>query len=206
MNWVTQIGPNSEMNSSLRDTFMRWQCRVRQIAMREYSGQPDVSFTPSVYLKKSHQPLTKIITVLSKLPAHSKTPELRHIFKHTNDPAQRRGKALQFLSETYYQRHSEFADMLTATFIPNSVTAKIIESTAMCKLIFEAYCQRFELVCAVNRLNKSHANYQATWWHNVLFNQNLDPETIILGFVPEWNSSSAFRDTQGTISKESKSI
>ena len=127
MNSVAPIHEKSGTVLPLRDKFMGWQCRVRQIAMRETMGRPNDAIAPVVYLEAGSEPLGQIVTVICKLQIHSKTPELRHIFKHTNDPAQRRDKALQFLSETYFQKHREFSDMLVATFIPDSYVAKALE-------------------------------------------------------------------------------
>ena len=191
MNLVAKTSEVLEPVLPLRDAFMRWQCRVRQIAMRENLGRPDDASTPTVCLPCALDPLGKIITVLCKSPAYSKTPELRHIYQHTNEPAQRRDKALQLLAESYYQKHAEFSNMLTATFAPKSKFAIALEKTALCQLKFDAYGQQFELVCVVTRLGNTHPNYLATWWHNIIFNPNLNPQSIILGFSPNWEISSA---------------
>ena len=87
--------------SSLRDTFMGWQCRVRQIAMRNNLGRPDYGVTPHAYLEPNKEPLGQIVTVICKSQSYSKIPELQHIYKITNDPAQRRDKAVQLFSDTY---------------------------------------------------------------------------------------------------------
>jgi len=184
---LEMTGPPSPLCSA----FMKWQCRVRQIAMRDDNGRPDDGITPAVYLPSQDHPLGYIVTILCKSAAHSRTPELQHLFKHTNDPAERREKALQLLSDSYYQKHREFSDMLTATFAPDSSGAAAMLHAAHCRLAFEAYGQRFDLHCTVTRLLGSHPNYQATWWHNLLFNPNLDPETVMLGFTPDWSESSS---------------
>ena len=189
MNSITPIQKNSESWKPLRDKFMGWQCRVRQIAMRENLGRPDDAIAPYAYSEVTSESLGQIVTVICKLQAHSKTPELQHIFRHTNDPAVRRDKALQLLSETYYQKHREFSDMLVATFTPNSYVAKALEKAGKCNLEFNAYGHRFKLRCKVTKLGSSHPNYQATWWHNILFNPNLNPDILILGFEPDWKSS-----------------
>ena len=189
MNSITPIHKNSESWKPLRDKFMGWQCRVRQIAMRENLGRPDDAIAPYAYSEVTSESLGQIVTVICKLQAHSKTPELQHIFRHTNDPAERRDKALQLLSETYYQKHREFSDMLVATFTPNSYVAKALKNAGKCYLEFNAYGHRFKLRCKVTKLGSSHPNYQATWWHNILFNPNLNPDILILGFEPDWKSS-----------------
>jgi hypothetical protein len=178
---------------ALRDSFLRWQCRVRQIAMREASGRPDDAVTPALTLPGQDAPMGHIITVLSRNWANSRTPELQHLCRATNDPAQRRSKALALFSETYYQQPREFTDTLTATFPPCSPGAAAIEAAGACRLAFDAYSQRFDLYCAVRRLDRSHPLHQATWWHNLMFNPNLNPGTIILAFKPDWSRSSATR-------------
>ena len=83
--------------SPLRDAFLRWQCRVRQMMMRDKMGRPDEAVMPALTLQGEAEPMGHIITVLSKGPAHSKTPEMRHMAQRTNDPASTREAALKIL-------------------------------------------------------------------------------------------------------------
>ena len=55
--------------------------------------------------------------------------------------------------------------------------------------MFEAYNHNFKLDCEVELLRKEDPLYQATWWHNSLFNSNLHPDTLILAFNVNWSSS-----------------
>ncbi len=167
--------------------FLRWQCRVRQMAMRENAGRPSDGITPAVFLPGAQEPMGHIVTVLSKRDPYSKTPELIHIAKRTNDPAQRREKALEYFSETYFQKADEFSDVLTASFAPDSDGASAIESAKNCSLVFEAYGQSYQLHCNVKSLPADHWLYQATWWHNYQFNQHLHPQSVILAFSPVWD-------------------
>lgn len=191
MNGIQEVFGIEQEPSPLRDAFMRWQCRVRQIAMREKQGKPDAGAIAEVVPEGASEPLGSIITVLSKAPMFTKTPELKHMFLRTNDPAQRREKALQLFSETYYQKHGEFSDLLTATFLPKSEGAQTLIDAKRCHLGFDAYNQNFSLKCQVRSLSKGEPLYQATFWHNLLFNPNLSPDTIILGFQPVWDDCSA---------------
>jgi len=159
------------------------------MAMRENHGRPDDAVTPSVTLPNEPEPMGHIITVFSKWGAHTKTPELKHMVKRTNDPAQRREKALEYFSSTYFQKPKEFSDTLSATFQPDSVGAKKLIEAGQCSLEFEAYAQRYRLQCKVQSLSANHPLYQSTWWHNLLFNPELHPDTIILGFKPDWDAS-----------------
>ncbi len=178
-------------NTALRDGFMRWQCRVRQIMMRDGRGRPGDAIMPALTLPGEDTPMGHIITVMSKAPQYSKTPEMRHMVRKTNDPVQRREAALTFFSEHYYQRAAEFSDILTATFPPGSPGALSIREAGRVTLTFEAYNQRYDLACRVLTLTEHNPLHQATYWHNLLFNPGLAADTIILGFEPDWPRSTA---------------
>ena len=178
-------------NGALRDGFLRWQCRVRQMMMRDDRGRPGDPIMPALTLPGESVPMGHIITVMSKAPQYSKTPEMRHMVRKTMDPAQRRQSALTFFSEYYYQKAAEFSDILTATFPPGSPGAARIREAGRAKLGFAAYGQRYDLDCRVWTLAEHNPLHQATYWHNLLFNPNLPSDTIILGFEPDWARSSA---------------
>ena len=178
----------------LRDAFLRWQCRVRQIMMRDEAGRPGDGIMPALTPKGANEPLGHIITVMSKSPAHSKVPEMRHMATRTQDPAQMRESALKFFSEFYYQKASEFSDVLTATFPPDSPGAQAIRRADRCTLSFEAMGQRFDIDAKVWKLATKNPLWESTYWHNALFNPGLPKETVILGFEPDWDASSAHPD------------
>lgn len=185
---ATQLG-QSYSDHPLRMNFLKWQCRVRQLNMRDGGGRPDAAIMPSVYLDDADASVGSIITVLNKSPGYSVTPELQHMARKTHDPAQRRADALKFLSANYYQKAAEFSDVLTATFAPGSEGALMIRRASSCRLVFEAYSQRFDLNCKVWKLAQHNALYQATMAHNLLFNPGMPPDTIVLGFEPDWGTS-----------------
>lgn len=175
----------------LKLAFLKWQCRVRQTAMRDNFGRPDDSITPDLYLADEAAPLGAIITLINKNPAHSVTPELSHMIAKTNDPAQRREQALRFFSATHYQKANEFTDILTATFPPASPGAARIREAGDVRLVFDAYAQVFDLTCKVWTLVQHDHLHQATMAHNRLFNPALQPDTVVLGFQPDWDRSTS---------------
>lgn len=177
--------------SPLRLGFLKWQCRVRQIAMRDNEGRPDDGMIPALYLPGEDAPLGHVITILNKAPGYSVTPELNHMLARTNDPAQRRETALRFFSAGYYQNAAEFSDILTATFPSGSPGAARIRAAERARLVFDAYAQRFDLDCRVWRLAAKNPIHQATMAHNRLFNPDLPGDTEILGFEPDWGQSSS---------------
>ena len=176
-------------NEKLRDRFLRWQCRIRQIAMRRHDGRPTSAMTPLVHL--SDEPVARIVTVLCRRPEHSVTMELRHLARRTHDPAERRENALQLFAERHYQAATEFSDTLTASFPPDSQTAARLLEGRECRLDFEQFNQRYRVHCAVRRLSEHNPLREATFWHNLLFNPRLAADCIILGFEPDWGRSEA---------------
>ena len=120
---------------------------------------------------------------------YSVIPEMLHMSRKTFDVAQRRSQALQYFSATYYQKPSQFSDILTATFQSRSQGANLITRASTCSLVFEAYAQRFKLECAVEDLSDKNPLFISTLAHNRLFNPDLPADTRVLGFAPDWNAS-----------------
>ncbi len=186
---VAAANEHKRVDHPLKKSFLRWQCLTRQMMMRDNQGRPDDAITPAVLLAGSKEPLGHIITILNKADGHSLVPEMQHMLRKTNDPAQVRDAALQFLSETYFQKASEFSDILTSTFPPGSEGATTIRRANGCVLLFEAYGQSWELDCKVWRLIAPNPLFEATLAHNRLFNPALPDETVVLGFEPDWDKS-----------------
>ena len=176
-------------NEQLRDHFLGWQCRIRQIATRSRDGRPTSGMMPLAFAAGADTPVAHIVTVLCKRPEHSVTMELRHMARRTHDPAERRENALTFLAERYYQSAREFSDILTASFPPDSATAATLLDHRECRLAFEQFSQRFDVHCTVRRLSRNNPLREATFWHNLLFNPRLTADCAILGFEPDWPRS-----------------
>ena len=181
--------PRSHAGADLRNRFMRWQCRVRQMAVREEGGRPNDGMVAEVTPAGAAAPLGHVVTVLCKTVADERTDEFRHLAKKTHDPAQRREGALRILAEAYYQKADTFSDVLTATFQPGSEGASALREAERCTLRFEAFRQAWTLDCKVWTLGEHNPLWQATYWHNVLFNPTLPMRSVILGFEPDWSRS-----------------
>ena len=66
-------------NERLRDAFLGWQCRIRQIAMRRHDGRPTSGVTPLVSVSRELTPGSAPSLVPHSLPdaALETGPELR---------------------------------------------------------------------------------------------------------------------------------
>jgi hypothetical protein len=172
--------------AALRDHFLGWQCRLRQLAVREAGGRPSSGMRPELRLTAAGPPLGTITTLILRREPGQATAQFRHMARKTQDPAERYDAALKMLAATYYQRSREFSDQLTALFGPSSEIAERSLSAGRCLLAFEQYSQRYTLPCAVRALAEDEPAYQATYWHNALFNPALPGDVQVLGFQPDW--------------------
>lgn len=157
--------------------------------MREHDGRPDASVMPVLSItgsQGSEESIGHLMTVLNRLPEHSMLPELQHISRRSFEPAKRREDALKLFCSTYFQRAQHFSDMLTASFGPESEAALRIQRARHATLRFDKFSQKVELRCRVWRLTERNYFWQATFWHNGLFNPGAPADMIVLGFEPEW--------------------
>ena len=60
-------------------------------------------------------------------------------------------------------------------------------------LEFEEFAQGYRIPCAVAALDSEHPFYQATYWHNRMFNPNLPAEIAILSFTPDWQHALGYQ-------------
>ena len=138
--------------AALRDHFLGWQCRLRQLSVREAGGRPTSGMRPELRLMAEGPPLGAITTlILRRAPAEA-TAQFRHMVRKTQDPAERHDAALKMLAAAYYQRPQEFSDQLTALFGPGSEIVERTCATGRCLLAFEQYSQSYTLPCSVRAL------------------------------------------------------
>ncbi len=177
--------------AALRDHFLGWQCRLRQMAVRQAGGRPTSGMRPEVRFAEADQPLGAITTLIVRREPHEATAQFRHLVRKTQDPAERYDAALETLAAAYYQRPQAFSDELTALFGPASDLADQLLAAGHCVLDFEQYSQRYRLPCAARNLGQDEPAFQATYWHNALFNPALPGGLRVLAFQPDWARAEA---------------
>jgi hypothetical protein len=174
---------------ALRRAFLGWQCRIRQIAVRDHGGRPTRGMRP--VLEVAGQRLGSITVVLNKRDGGESTTQFRFMVKKTHDPLERYETAMRHLAAAYYQRPESFSDQMTALFAPDASLPRQIAGRGDCVLIFEQFRQSWRLPCAARLLGPDAAEYQATYWHNALFNEHLPGEVQIVAFAPDWTHAEA---------------
>jgi hypothetical protein len=68
-------------------------------------------------------------------------------------------------------------------------------AASRCVLAFHERSRSYRLPCDVELLGRDDALFQATYWHNALFNPDLPPDIAIVSFVSDWVHASRSRET-----------
>lgn len=183
---------------ALRQQFLGWQCRIRQIAVRESGGRPSAAMRPRVTTLGNEEIAPGIIVLIVESDPAESTTLFRHQFLKTQDPNERYGKILEILQASHFQQPAEFSDVMTALFGPGSATAARLLTHGRCVLEFEEYSQGYRIPCSVAALAEAHPFFQATYWHNRMFNPRLPAGIQILSFVPDWSHAIGYEVEDGT--------
>ncbi len=180
-----------EAAQALRAHFLGWQCRVRQYAVRQGGGRPTGGMRPRALLTDPEVDLGPVTVLINQREPHEATSQFRHLARKTHDPVERYNGALKLLSAAYYQRPEAFSDELTALFGAVSDLADRLLAGGRCRLLFEQFSQSYDLPCRLRELPEDHPAYQATYWHNSLFNPNIPGGARVLAFHPDWSQALA---------------
>ena len=171
---------------TLRQQFLIWQCRLRQIAMREDGGRPSEGMRPKI-LSSDGRSLSEgaIVLLVRSDPAES-SDFFEFQVRKNHDPNEVYQKGLAFLQSTHYQRANRFSDEMTALFLAESRLAALLAELGACRLDFRQFGQSYRLPCAVREMAPGEPAHRNTLWHNRLFNTRLSDDVRILGFAPDW--------------------
>jgi hypothetical protein len=179
--------------AALRDEFVGWQCRLRQLSARQAGGRPIPAMRPRVLAPAGDEIADGIVVLIVEREPANSTAQLRFQYEKTQDPIERYDKVLDFLSAGYFQQPRNFSDVMTALFGAKSATAAALLTHGKCVLEFAQFGQAYRIPCAVAELATGHPFHQATYWHNHLFNPNLPPAVRILAFAPDWKHASGWK-------------
>ena len=179
----------------LRNHFLTWQCRIRQIAMREADGRPSQAMRPRVLDGNGDELSPGIIVLLVREDSFESTEFLKFQVQKHNDPQDVYKKSLIFLQSTHYHRAAEFSDEMTGLFSKGSALVERMIADEKITLEFSQFSQTYTLPCRTRLLEADEAAYQATLWHNRVFNPNIGVDIDIVGFEPDWDEAVALMDS-----------
>lgn len=176
---------------SLRERFLGWQCRLRQIAMRQDGGRPSPGMRPQV-LSAAGEAVAPGLTVLlvPREPAES-TAFFRFQVQKSADARDVYERGLAFLQADYFQEPEAFDGRLAAVLPEDSSITARLAGAGACVLEFDQWRQAFRLPCAVTRLADGDAAREAALWHNRIFNPLLPDGVHVFAFQPDWAAASA---------------
>ena len=181
----------------LRDHFLGWQCRLRQLAVRQGGGRPNAGMLPRVSSGAERDPdpasFDRLVVLIVEREPEEMTAQLRHLCRRTHDPKDRYDRVLSVLRAGYYQYPNRFSDAMTALFAPGSARATSLLEMGSCVLHFEQHSRAFRLPCRVESLERDDPAYQATYWHNAVFNPGLPPDPEIRAFLPDWEAAETWQ-------------
>ena len=183
---IVRMKPDGER---MRLAFLGWQCRLRQLAVREGDARPTAGMRPN--LAVAGQGAGAITVVIIPAEPDESTREFRHIVRRTHDPRERYQAALRYLQSSHFQDPARFDDRLTAIFSIDAEMPALISGRSDCVLTFEQFSQRYCLPCHALSLDAEDPAFQATYWHNALFNPGMPAEVQMLAFRPDWNKAEA---------------
>jgi hypothetical protein len=86
--------------------------------------------------------------------------------------------------------------VLTALFGGGAALAGRLLAFGACRLEFDQYAQGYRIPCRVTALAEADELYQATYWHNRLFNPNPPPGAQVLAFTPDWAHATEYRSEE----------
>tara|TARA_B100001123_G_scaffold27147_1_gene29169 strand:+ start:1109 stop:1678 length:570 start_codon:yes stop_codon:yes gene_type:complete len=186
-----------EKTADLKSQFLAWQCLVRQRAMRVGDGRPTSGMCPHLSLADGGSYSGQVTLLVIRTDAAHDVSQFRHMVQKTHDPADRYKAAIKYLSATYYQKPQEFSDEMTGLFGAESLLSRALSARGSCILEFSQFGSRYRLACSVRDLEEKTEAYQATYWHNRLFNPRMPAEIKILGFLPDWREA-AFEEARSS--------
>jgi len=174
---------------TLRQQFLIWQCRLRQIAMREDGGRPSEGMRPMILSPDGRTLSEGTIVLLVRSDPSESSDFFEFQVRKNHDPNEVYQKGLTFLQSTHYQRANRFSDELTALFLSESRLAALLAELGACRLEFRQFGQFYRLPSAVREMAPEEPAYRNTLWHNRLFNTQLSDDVRILGFKPDWTAA-----------------
>jgi hypothetical protein len=175
----------------LRDHFLGWQCRIRQIAMRQDGGRPSPGMRPRV-LDATGREIAPALTVLIVPKESAETTALfRFQVQKTSDPKDVYERGLALLQGDYFQQPETFSDRLTALLPRRWALATTLLAGRACILEFDQFRQFYRLPSKVSALPSDDPAREATIWHNRLFNPSLPDDVQVLAFRPDWDRAEA---------------
>jgi len=157
--------------------------------MREGEGRPSQGMRPRVLDAEGNELSAGITLLIIRENSLESTEFLKFQTQKHNDPQDVYKKSLIYLQSTHYHGALEFSDEMTGLFSIGSPLTERLRTEGKCVLQFSQFNQVYTLPCAVRTMDPLEPAYQATLWHNRVFNPNIGSDIEIIGFAPDWDEA-----------------
>lgn len=174
-------------NSEQYQRFIAWQCRLRKQCVRELGGQPTAGMSAGVYSISGGDEQSRMSFLIVRKDSGPRTDEFRHIMRKTPDSSEWVKNGLRILAELHYHEVDQFENRITALFSLDSTLADALLETGRCHLKFAEKSVDYDFDFDVESLPDENQLFQATYWHNRLFNPTLPGQVRILAFTPKFD-------------------
>ena len=164
--------------------FIAWQCRLRKMSVRELGGRPTDGMSAGVFSTSGGDEQGRLSFLIVREQPAERTAEFRHIVRKSPDPGEWIKNGLRILSELHYHEDREFDDQLTALFSLDSNLAYALIKAGECHLKFAQDSVDYAFDFDVVSLDQNDEMFEATYWHNRLFNPTLPGKVRVLGLSP----------------------
>lgn len=171
--------------------FIAWQCRLRKQCVRELGGKPTLGMGAGVYSISGGDEQSRMSFLIVRKDSAPRTDEFRHVVRKTPDSSEWVKNGLRILSELHYHEIDQFVNQLTALFSLDSALADALLKAGRCHLKFAEKSVDYGFDFDVELLAEEDEHFQATYWHNRLFNPTLPGQVRVLGFTPRLDDQSA---------------
>lgn len=176
--------------NAMRDRFFHWQCKLRQIAVRQDGGRPSPGMRPRLLAADGAEIAPALTTLLVPERPSESTAFFRFQVQKSDEPQAIYERGLAFLQAEYFQEPDAFSDQLAAVLPEGSDIAPRL-SDGGCILEFEQWRQFFRLPCKATRLSNGDPAREAALWHNRIFNTLLPDSVHVFAFQPDWTAATA---------------
>jgi hypothetical protein len=181
-------------NIALQHEFVAWQCRIRQISLRDHDGEPMPAMRPRVSSRRGDVLSSGVMTLLVPLEPSEAAAYIRFQMQKTADSHAAREAVVRYLASEFYQLPELFSDEITAVFGDVSETAARLVKLREVLLDFNQYAQTYRMFCTVRRLERTDAAHDFSLSQARAFNRNIPASAAVLGFKPDWRSAVGVRE------------
>lgn len=164
--------------------FIAWQCRLRKQNMRESGGRPSPGMSAGVHPLAGGDEQSRMNFLILRRDSEQRTAEFRHIIRKTPDSSEWVKNGLRILSEMHYHETDQFENRLSALFSLDSALAEALLKAGQCHLKIAEKGADYGFDFDVEALAQEDELFQATYWHNKLFNPTLPGQVQVLCFSP----------------------